>query len=146
MSKCLTCETELTSIEGKREKKFCSSNCRAIFHSKNKNKEKKYVQISTHLKVVEERDMLKEMLLSNTASNKAQKDKTEATPQPVTEKPKIEPENNNKEGIYEQAANQADEERLAKIEEMLSISKFLSHSKKTELQKEKSDLLLNLKK
>ena len=49
-------------------------------------------------------------------------------------------------GIYEQAANQADEERLAKIEEMLSISKFLSHSKKTELQKEKSDLLLNLKK
>lgn len=37
IKKCLNCDKEFEQPEGKREKKFCSDNCRAAFNQKNKS-------------------------------------------------------------------------------------------------------------
>lgn len=43
IKKCLNCDNEFKQPEGKREKKFCSDNCRAAFNQKNKSE---YVRVS----------------------------------------------------------------------------------------------------
>lgn len=42
IKKCLNCDIEFEQPEGKREKKFCSDNCRAAFNQKNKSE---YVRV-----------------------------------------------------------------------------------------------------
>lgn len=52
--KCRNCEKEVVQEKGKREKLFCSDNCRSAFYQKTKPKERKYVQIDKHNRIVSE--------------------------------------------------------------------------------------------
>ncbi len=63
ISRCLNCEAELNSSEGKREKKYCNSNCRASHyqktHPKTQEKKIKRVPIEKWNKMQEELEELR---------------------------------------------------------------------------------------
>lgn len=70
MDKCLECGADLIKVEGKRQKVYCNSNCRAKNYQKVNKGKGKYVQLSKYEKLLEENAILKSQI--NNPNNKQQ--------------------------------------------------------------------------
>ena len=124
VKKCLNCGKEVEQKVGRRERLYCNQSCKGLYFRKSKPKEKRYVQVDTYKRLVEENIELKRKLFEVKV--------TDATKPTNEVKPPEVPKTN----------YSINTERIAKIEDLLKLPpKYLPSEKRNKLEKELSELL-----